>query len=134
MLKKDVIDRSDIEDIVTRFYKGVLEDPIVGFIFTDVANIDLEEHLPIIVDFWCDSLFEERNYHANAMQKHLDIHNKIPLRPGHFTRWLFLFFKAVDENHAGDNANKMKNRAESVAKSISANIVNGKRGNMNLVL
>ena len=39
MLVKDVLQRSDIEDIVTRFYDVMLKDPIVGFIFTNVANI-----------------------------------------------------------------------------------------------
>lgn len=134
MLKKDVTDRSDIEDIVARFYKAVLKDPIVGFIFTDVAKIQLDHHLPIIVNFWCDSLFREANYTGNPLQAHLDIHQKMPLRPGHFTRWLFLFEKAVNEFHSGDNAQKMLDRAELVAKSISAALVKSKRGDMNLVL
>jgi len=116
MLKNDVLQRSDIEDIVTRFYEVMLNDPIVGFIFTDVANIDLEQHRPIIINFWSDVVFREHNYR------------------GHFTRWLFLFNKAVDERHAGENAQLMKSRAELVAKSISAALVKGKRGDMNLVL
>lgn len=134
MLKKDVTDRTDIEDIVARFYNAVLKDPIVGFIFTDVAKIELDHHLPIIVDFWCDSLFRETNYTGNPLQAHLDIHQKMPLRPGHFTRWLFLFEKAVNERHSGDNTQRMLNRAELVAKSISAALVKSKRGDMNLVL
>lgn len=148
MILHDVIDRADIEDIVQRFYETTLTDPIIGFIFTDVAKIDLEQHLPIIVDFWSDSLLEkdkvnngirekgklERRYTGNPLQAHLDIHQKIPLKPGHFTRWLFLFNKAVDERHSGANADKMKRQAESVAQSISAAISARKRGDMNLVL
>ncbi|MBL4671288.1 MAG: group III truncated hemoglobin [Arenicella sp.] len=134
MLVKDVLQRSDIEDIVTRFYDVMLKDPIVGFIFTNVANIDLQHHLPIIVDFWDDSLFKQNNYSGNTLQKHLDIHQKMPLQPGHFTRWLYLFSKAVDQSHAGENADLMKSRAELVAKSISAAIVKRKRGDMKLVL
>ncbi len=134
MSKKDVLKRSDIEDIVARFYQAMLKDPIVGFIFTDIAKIDLEHHLPIIVDFWADSLFKERSYRGNTMQKHLDINQKMPLKPGHFTRWLYLFNKAVDQCHEGELADKMKSRAETVAKSISAAIVDRKRGDMDLVL
>jgi len=134
MLKNDVLQRSDIEDIVTRFYEVMLNDPIVGFIFTDVANIDLEQHRPIIINFWSDVVFREHNYSGNTLQKHLEVHQKIPLRAGHFTRWLFLFNKAVDERHAGENAQLMKSRAELVAKSISAALIKGKRGDMNLVL
>ena len=134
MPKKDVLQRSDIEDIVARFYDVMLKDPIVGYIFTDVASINLELHLPVIVDFWTDVVFKQANYHGNTLQKHLEIHQKIPLRPGHFTRWLFLFNKAVDKLHHGDNARLMKTRAELVAKGISAALIKGKRGNMNLVL
>ncbi|MFQ3245259.1 MAG: hemoglobin [Arenicella sp.] len=134
MVVKDVLQRSDIEDIVTRFYEVMLKDPIVGFIFTNVANINLQQHLPIIVDFWDDSLFRQSNYSGNTLQKHLDIHQKMPLQPGHFTRWLYLFSKAVDQSHAGENAELMKSRAELVAKSISAAIVKRKRSDMKLVL
>jgi hemoglobin len=134
MSVKDVLQRSDIEDIVDRFYDVMLKDPIVGFIFTSVANINLQHHLPVIVDFWDDSLFKQNNYSGNTLQKHLDIHQKMPLKSGHFTRWLYLFNQAVDQKHAGDNAQLMKSRAELVAKSISAALVKGKRGDMNLVL
>lgn len=134
MPNNDVINRADIEDIVARFYETMLQDPIVGFIFTDVAKIDLEHHLPLITDFWADSLFRERNYHGNPLRKHLEIHEKLPLVPGHFTRWLYLFNKAVDEKHQGSNAEQMKFRAEMVAKSISAAISDRKRADMNLVL
>ena len=139
MSKKDVTQRADIENIVARFYQVMLNDPIIGFIFTDVAKIHLESHLPIIVDFWHDSLFlqgriGERKYTNNTLQKHLEINAKMPLKPGHFTRWLFLFDQAVLQNHEGVNADRMLRRAEVVAKSISASISEQKRSDMNLVL
>lgn len=126
--------RQDIEEIVARFYEVILQDPIVGFIFTDIVKIDLAHHLPIIVDFWADSLFRENQYHGNPLLKHMDIHQKVPLKPGHFTRWLYLFNQAVDENHQGDNAKRMKSKAEMVAKSISAKITEQKRSDMTLTL
>lgn len=140
MLKKDVAQRADIEDIVARFYADVLDDAIIGFIFTDVVSIELEHHLPIIVNFWADSLFgtkqqeAQERYTGNPLQKHLDVHQKFPLRPGHFTRWLFLFNRAVDAKHQGVNAQLMKTKAEQVAKSISAALLKTKRGDMNLTL
>lgn len=131
---KDVSDRSDIEQIVTRFYDAMLVDPIIGYIFTDVVKIDLAQHLPIIVDFWADSLWRERSYSGNTLQKHLEISAIIQLTPGHFTRWLYLFERAVDAEHDGINAKAMKARAEMVAKSISAAIARQKRDTMELVL
>jgi len=131
---KDVTNRTDIEKIVATFYDAALKDPIVGFIFTDIANIDLEEHLPIIVNFWSDSVFREQSYSGNPLGKHLEISQKLPLRPGHFTRWLYLFDKAVDAQFEGVNADLMKSRAEMVAKSFSAAIAKLKRSDMNLTL
>jgi len=134
MSKKDVLERTDVEDIVARFYENMLKDPIIGFIFTDVVAVNLQHHLPIIVDFWTDALFNQTNYSGNPLRKHLDVHQKLPLTPGHFTRWLYLFGRAVDHQHAGSNAESMKQRAEVVAKSIAASISESKRGEMNLVL
>ena len=131
---KDVTTRADIEEIIARFYDAMLKDNIVGFIFTDIVKINLEHHLPIIVDFWADSLFKENRYQGNPLKKHLDINEKLPLKPGHFTRWLYLFEKAVDESHQGANANDMKRRAEMVAKSFSAAITDQKRKDMSLTL
>ena len=134
MSSKDVQTRADIEQIVRDFYDVMLKDPIIGYIFTDVARIHLESHLPTIIDFWCDIVFQEKQYRGNALQKHLELNDKIPLTPGHFTRWLYLFNRAVDGNFAGDNAELMKHRAELVAKSISAAITDQKKGDMQLVL
>lgn len=135
---KDVLNRHDLELLIADFYEAMLKDPIVGFIFTDVAKINLEDHLPIIVDFWQDVLFRQaRNpkaYTGNALAKHVELSQKIPLKAGHFTRWLYLFFKAVDSNFEGENADKIKQRAELVAKSISAAIDSGKKSSLNLVL
>ncbi len=134
MNKADVLARTDIEQIVQRFYARMLEDSIIGFIFTDVAKIQLEQHLPIIVDFWHDVLFKGKLYRGNALQKHLQLNQLISLKPGHFTRWLSLFHAAVDEHHTGENADKMKQRAELVADAISSAIGERKKGEVRLVL
>ena len=144
MPHKDVLSRADLEDIIARFYDYILDDPIIGYIFVDVAKIDLAAHLPIIVDFWHDIVLRdahdkddaraERLYHGNTLEKHLDLHVKLPLTPGHFTRWLYLFNRAVDARHAGPRADAMKERAELVAKSISAAITDQKKADMKLVL
>lgn len=134
MSKKDVLERADIEDIVARFYQAVMNDQIIGYIFTDVANIDLAHHLPIIVDFWADNLFKEKRYTGNPLRKHLELHQKMPLRAGHFTRWLYLFERAVDAHHEGPNTEHMKRRAQRVAESIAAAISDQKRRNMSLTL
>lgn len=136
----DVQNRADLDAIVRLFYQRMLKDPIVGFIFVDVVKIDLETHLPVIVDFWFDILFKAQQspprtlYRGNTLQKHLAVNELISLKPGHFTRWLYLFSNAIDQLNQGSNAELMKERAELIAKSISAAITDQKKSKMNLVL
>ena len=149
MNKHDVESRADLVQIVASFYAAMLKDPIVGFIFTDIAKIDMETHLPIIVDFWSDivlrskakdkqgegeNAFNEKRYRGNALRKHVELSEKLTLKPGHFTRWLYLFTRAVQANHQGKNADLMIVRAEQVAQSISAAISDRKKNDMRLVL
>jgi len=56
-MKKDVETRADIDDLINRFYARAFKDETIGYIFTDVAKLDLERHLPIIGDFWETLLF-----------------------------------------------------------------------------
>jgi hemoglobin len=140
MNNNDVQNRADIETIVGLFYERMLQDPIVGFIFVDVVKIDLETHLPVIVDFWFDILFKAAQsppqtlYRGNTLQKHLEVDELVSIKPGHFTRWLYLFSNTIDKLNQGSNAELMKARAELIAKSISAAITDQKKSQMKLVL
>ena len=140
MTSNDVQNAADLEAIVRLFYERMLKDPIIGYIFVDVVKIDLETHLPVIVDFWFDILFKAGQsppktlYRGNTLQKHLAVNELVSLKPGHFTRWLYLFSNAIDQLNQGSNAELMKARAELIAKSISAAITDQKKSQMNLVL
>jgi hemoglobin len=140
MTSNDVENAADLEAIVRLFYERMLKDPIIGFIFVDVVKIELETHLPVIVDFWFDVLFKARQsppitrYRGNTLQKHLAVNKLVSLKPGHFTRWLYLFSKSIDQLKQGSNAELMKARAELIAKSISAAITEQKKSQMTLVL
>jgi len=113
----DIETRADLEELISRFYEKMLKDPIIGFIFTDIAKIDLEEHLSIICDFWETILFTRPVYKRGpeVMNVHHELNKKIPLRKGHFTRWLYLFSTTIDELFEGERAEKAKERADSIA-------------------
>lgn len=132
----DVRSRTDIELIVAHFYDAVMADSIIGFIFVDVAKIDLKSHLPTIVDFWQDAVLssEAKKYSGNVFKAHLELAQNISLRPGHFTRWLYLFERAVDAHAKGEVADTMKRRAHSVAKTIAAALSDQKRGELRISL
>src|SRR5678816_4489908 len=108
---KDVESRSDIDRLMQVFYERALGDPVIGYIFTDVAKLDLEHHLPIIGDFWESLLFGTPVYQQhgrNPMLVHKDLHEKSELVLEHFERWLEIFTKTVDDLFDGENAEHLQ--------------------------
>ena len=112
---REIENRSDIEKLMKSFYKKALTDDVIGFIFTDVARLDLEHHLPIITDFWENVLFSTGVYSRNAMAPHFDLNTKIKFQSQHFERWLKLFTETVQENFSGARADLAIVRAKSIA-------------------
>lgn len=113
--KKDIENRSDLLLLMQGFYKKLLSDPSISYLFTDIAKIDLEHHLPVLVDFWDSVLFQSDTYHKNAMQPHMVLHQKSSLTKEHFSTWLRYFKETVDELFTGDNSFIIKERATSIA-------------------
>lgn len=123
-MKPDILNRADIIQLVNSFYDKLLDDPLMAPLFTEVARIDLTEHLPILYDFWESVLFHTGQYRRDTMQPHLDLHFAHPLRDEHFERWLQLFDASVDEAFTGENAQQAKVRALSIATVIRIKIHN----------
>lgn len=113
--KKDIESREDLLLLMQEFYKKLLADSSISYLFTDVAKINLGHHLPVLVDFWDSVLFQSVTYQKNAMQPHLAIHQKSPLTQHHFETWLRYFKESVDELFSGANAFIIKERATSIA-------------------
>ena len=104
----DIASRADCERLVRAFYGRALEDPIIGFIFVDVAKLDLDAHVPRITSFWETILLGARSYSGGAFRPHAELHAKVRLREGHFTQWLNLWSRTVDELFAGERAELAK--------------------------
>jgi hemoglobin len=118
----DIRDRADCERLVRAFYSRALTDPVIGFIFVDVAKLDLEAHVPRITSFWETVLLGARSYAGGAFRPHAELHAKVRLRPGHFERWLVLWRTTVDELFDGDVAELAKAHAERVAVAFLARL------------
>lgn len=116
-MKSDITGRNDLINLINTFYEKVKADPLIGHIFNDIARVDWPHHLPVMYDFWEFLLLDGRNYRGNPIQKHLDLHNRYPLRPEHFDRWLALFQSTVDELFAGPKADDAKFRAYAIAET-----------------
>jgi hemoglobin len=115
---RDIETRDDCERLVRAFYGRAFEDPIIGWLFTDVAKLDLEAHVPTIASFWETILLGARSYGGGAFRPHAELHMKAPLRGAHFQRWLVLWRATVDELFAGERAELAKSHAERVARAF----------------
>ncbi len=123
MALNDIESRADIDRLMHEFYERVLVDKVIGFIFTDVAKLDLEHHLPIIGDFWESLLFGTPAYSKhgrNPLLVHQELHEKLELTDEHFQRWLELFNATIDEIFTGERAGYLKERAAAIAVRMQA--------------
>lgn len=114
-MKADISSRADIEKFILGFYDSVKKDATIGFIFTDIVEMNWEKHIPLIVDFWETILLDNPVYKNNAMEVHYDVNKKQPLQQAHFNSWLRLFNHAIDGLFEGPNATLAKTRAKSIA-------------------
>ncbi len=129
---KDIENNDDLYLLVDAFYKKLLTDTSIAYIFTEVVKIKLQEHLPILVIFWSQSLFNKGGYFKNLTNIHLDINAKEYLSPELFKIWLNHFNASVDENFTGLNAEKIKTQALSIANVMQIKIQNERNANEKL--
>jgi hemoglobin len=107
----DIETREDCERLVRAFYGRALEDAVIGFIFTDIARLDFEEHVPVVTAFWETLLLGAQSYDRGAFHPHAALHARVELREGHFERWLSIWYGTVDELFAGPRAELAKAHA-----------------------
>ena len=119
---KDIKNREDIESILWEFYLKAIENPKIGVFFTEIAQINLEDHIPHITDFWEQQLFYTGSYKKNVLQIHQNLNSKKTMQKIDFDTWMDLFNNVIDQNFKGEKANLMKTRALSIATVIQLKI------------
>jgi hemoglobin len=127
LMKKDIENREDLLLLVQEFYVKLLKDSSISYLFTDVAKINLDHHLPVLVDFWDMVLFDNPSYKKNAMEPHMVLNAQSPLTKDHFSTWLTYFKNTVDELFKGDKAFMAKERATSIATIMQIKIAQLKK-------
>ena len=116
--RPDLDCRENIERFVDLFYQRMLADPQLAPIFVDVAEIDLEVHLPHIKDYWCKLLLGENAYQRHTMNLPRPLPGTRPLSAEDFQRGRAFFPAPLEDNSPGERAD----RAARVAASIAANM------------
>lgn len=115
---RDIETRADIDQVLRAFYTRAMADEVIGHFFTEVANLDLEAHLPVIGDFWDSVVFGSAVYQRHGrypMAIHLDLNRKSRMTSVHFERWLEIFQGILNESFAGPRAEDMVLRAQAIA-------------------
>lgn len=116
---KELESRADLEFLLAEFYKIAPFDAEIGHHFD---GVDLQSHLPVIVDFWEKILFGKPVYFGNPLVIHQILHQKSPLTPAHFRRWVEIFSATVDKFFSGKAAEDAKLRAKMIAHSLNQNL------------
>jgi hemoglobin len=114
----DIADRADIADLVTDFYSRAFRDELLGYVFVNVAEMDLSAHLPTMCDFWETILLRSGAYRGSAFNPHLALHRDVPLTRRHFARWLAIWCVTVDDRFQGPVADAAKAHATRVSESF----------------
>lgn len=126
-MKTDIVSRKEIIILVDMFYAKIKVDFTLGFIFNEVANVNWEKHLPIMYNFWENTLFYTGSYSGNPINLHTHLHHLTPLNNTHFDQWNKLFVETVDENFEGLNADLIKQRAISISLVLAQKIAQAKK-------
>jgi hemoglobin len=109
---EEIKSKEDVAFFVESFYSKVLKnDELKGFF----SQLDFQAHLPKMIHFWAFVLLDEPNYTTNVTEKHL----KMPLKKENFDTWIRLFNQTIDENFSGELAELAKQRAYTIAWTIS---------------
>jgi len=127
-LKKDIDNRKDIELLVNTFYKKVIADNKLGYIFNDVALVNWSTHFVIMYDFWENVILFTGSYEGNPVDLHKHLHHIQPLDKTHFNRWNKLFLDTVTELFEGPKADLAKERALSISGIINKKILEYRNG------
>ncbi len=123
----DITTQNDLYLLVDEFYKKLLVDPAINYIFTEVVKVHIQSHLPILVTFWSQAILGTGGYTNNLTQIHLDISAREYLSPELFKIWLNHFYTVVDELYKGENCEKIKTQALHIATIMQIKIENKKQ-------
>ncbi|HET7665938.1 MAG TPA: group III truncated hemoglobin [Mycobacterium sp.] len=115
---RDLATRADVESLLRRFYSEAFHDELLAEPFAELCSRGLEEHLPIMCDFWETVLFRSGVYRRNTLHAHRRIHSETPLAPPHFARWLTLWTNSIDHMYRGPVAEHAKIQAARIATAM----------------
>jgi hemoglobin len=131
--RRDIASDEDVAQLIRGFYGRCFEDDLLGPIFIDVAHLDLEAHLPVMVDFWTTVLFRSGAYRRNVLAVHVALHEQAPLTSEHLERWLELWTATVGDHFEGPVAQLAVTQARRFAWSMGQRLRGGSGSELSTV-
>lgn len=115
--RSDIVDADDVERLVRDFYRAAAMDDVLGPVF-EAAHVNWNAHVATLIDFWSWQLLGEHEYDGNPLRAHEPVHQRTPLTPAHYERWLELFVDTIDELFVGPTAELAKGRGRKMAAAM----------------
>lgn len=111
----DLVDETDLRQLVELFYARVRQDEQLGPIFNDAIH-DWPEHLDKLTAFWSSVMLTSGRYKGNPMAAH--IKHRAKITPALFDRWLALWQRTTAEVMEPEAARVLQFKASRIAESL----------------
>lgn len=110
--------RTDIEQVVTTFYKRIRSHPTLGSVFAkSIPNtaVAWQPHEAKITNFWANAILHERSYSGNPMAVHMSTPH---VHADHFPIWLDLFEASLRDTLRPDQADSFNALARRIGRGL----------------
>ncbi len=115
---RDLDDRGEIVEFVTRFYRDIAQDERFHHYFHTLAAVDWHAHTLELTDFWAGMLLGEPEDHRDAgevIEAHRWLHDADAFDEALFDRWLEILNTTLDDGWAGPMTDTARRRGHGLA-------------------
>jgi len=127
--KPQLLTIDDIKTLVDTFYDRIKEDALLAPIFNERIKNNWPQHLEKMYRFWQTVLLEEYTYSGSPFVPHA----QLPVDHEHFSRWIVLFTKTVNELFVGEKAKEALWRAGKMAEMFEHKIAHIKKNPLRIL-
>ena len=116
---RDLDDRAEVAEFVTRFYRQIAQDGQFHRYFHTLAHVDWHAHTLELTDFWAGILLGQPRADdhgaGEVIEAHRWLHDADPFDDALFERWLEIFDTTLDEGWCGPLTDAARRRAHGIA-------------------
>lgn len=119
----DLDSRTSIHNFVVEFYRAIIFDDLLQEVFEEIAEVDWDAHIPLLVDYWCRVLLGDTRYNGTMLATHQHVNDIETFRPEWFDQWHQLFMETLDAGWAGPLTERAKEHAEKNLQSLARRLM-----------